>query len=216
MLARLTEFGSLLGALVVPFAVGCNSGGGDSTDAHGGDGSTHDAKPDATDTASAMITLTSLGGLSYTAPITVGGQAFNVIVDTGSSTTGIAGGVHKVSRGTDASYTAGTNAVDEHGTATAQYGDGSMSDRRDLPRHRAAVGSGPSVKLKFASITTDSGFFNRGGGYDGIMGFGPDAALESARPRTSPPRSPAASAPRWRSTCVPIPARCGSAATIHR
>lgn len=143
----------------------------------------HAAMPDASvDTAPApdapvkqdgvvAIPLTSLGG-GYTAQLRLGGQPFDVIVDTGSTTTAVADAAC-TNCGVSPTYmTAG--ATDLHQTASSQYGSGSW--KGEVFEDAAVMGSRAAVALDFASITSQTGFF-QGAGYQGILGLGPDGLL---------------------------------------
>lgn len=155
-------------------AIGCGSDdkkNGANPDASvGGDASAPDAP--GLPGGVAAIPLTALGG-GYAAQLKLGGTAFSVIVDTGSTTTAVA----------DASCTAcgvsptysGAGGTDLHKTTSAQYGSGSWNGK--VFEDGAVLGTRPSVALDFASITSQSMFFQPGNLYQGLMGFGPDAAL---------------------------------------
>ena len=148
-------------------------------------GSNHDApKPDAAiDAAPPMIDappkqdgvvgipLTALGG-GYTAQLKLGGQAFDVIVDTGSTTTAVADATC-TNCGVHPAYTS-TTGTDLHQTASAQYGSGSW--KGECFEDGAVMGTRSAVALDFASITSQTGFF-QGAGYEGILGLGPDGLL---------------------------------------
>ena len=175
-LARAARFGSLLGTLVGALAAGAAGCGGD--DGNGGpDGGSHGdggSQPDASLEGVTVVPLVSLGGFSYTAKINFGAQSFASIVDTGSSSTGIAAATCTTC-GVSPAYTPGASAVDKHKTAESHFGDGSTWTG-EIFEDSAAIGTGPQVKLDFAAISSDGGFFNRGA-YAGIIGLGPDALL---------------------------------------
>lgn len=119
------------------------------------------------------IPLTADGG-GYTAKMSIGAQPFDVIVDTGSSSTGVAA-ASCTNCNAHPGYTPGGNAMDLHMAVSSQYGSGSW--KGEAFRDGAAMGSLPSVSLDFASITTQTGFFQPGAGYTGILGLGPDGLL---------------------------------------
>jgi len=117
------------------------------------------------------IPLTGLGG-AYTAKLALGGQPFDVVIDTGSTTTGVASATC-TNCNTHPAYTPGM-AMDLHQTASSQYGSGSW--KGEVFEDSAVMGTRGSVKLDFASITSQTGFF-QGSGYQGILGLGPDGLL---------------------------------------
>jgi hypothetical protein len=156
---------------IAAFGFGC----GNSHDAATPDSSVQaDAAktPDAAVNASFEAIPLSADGGGYTAKFTIGGQAFDVIVDTGSTSAGIAAttctncGVHP-------EYAPGT-ATDLHQTASSQYGSGSW--KGEIFEDAATMGGEPSVALDFASITSQTGFFD-GSSFQGILGLGPDGLL---------------------------------------
>lgn len=179
--ARAARFGSLLGTLVGALAAGATGCGGD--DGNGGpDGGSHGdgaSQPDANLDGVTAVPLVSLGGFSYTAKMNFGAQSFASIIDTGSSSTGIAAATCTTC-GVNPAYAPGANAIDKHKTAESHFGDGSTWTG-EIFEDRAAIGPGPEVTLDFAAISSDGGFFMRGNGgtseYAGIIGLGPDALL---------------------------------------
>jgi hypothetical protein len=126
------------------------------------------------------IPLASLGAMSYTGRLSFGNQHQAVILDTGSSTLGVAGSTCTTC-GVTPLYAAGSGAVDQHQTASSMYADGT-GWTGEIYKDTVALGSGRAVALKFGDITSSSGFFRDLGGnstiaYQGILGLGPDAAL---------------------------------------
>jgi hypothetical protein len=114
--------------------------------------------------------LTSIEDLSYTANITVGGsQTFDVIIDTGSTTLGLAGSTCS-NCGVTPSYTPGSSAMDQHTTSSAEYGDMSMWMAENFSDSVAITGD-TAVTMRFADITSQTGFFRPGFPNQGIMGF---------------------------------------------
>ena len=143
-----------------------------------------DAAPDAPPVPSGTvaITLKSLDALTYTAPMSLGGtQHQDVIVDTGSSSLGVAASAC-TNCGVMPLYMPGSTAVDEHQTANAMYGDGSGWNG-EIYQDAIALGMAVSVPVKFAAITSSSMFFRSFDSgppqYQGIMGLGPDALLSA-------------------------------------
>jgi len=150
------------------------SGCGNSNDHDGADAAVQiDAAPDAPASQAGLVAipLTGLGG-GYTAKMQLGGQPFDVIVDTGSTSTGVADATC-TNCNVHPAYMASTG-MDLHQTATSQYGSGSW--KGEVFEDAAVMGTRPSVALDFASITSQTGFF-QGSGYQGILGLGPDGLL---------------------------------------
>jgi hypothetical protein len=111
--------------------------------------------------------------LIYTASVAIGSQTFQLSIDTGSTTLGVAS--NKCTNcNVNPVYTPGSTAVDQMKTATSQYGSGSWT--AEVYEDSVGFTSDPTVPLKFAAITTQSNFFgpvmcNSGGGYQGIIGL---------------------------------------------
>jgi hypothetical protein len=151
--------------------LGCgNSGNGDTPDAAVQVDAPHPS-PDAPMHTAGLtaIPLVGLGG-GYTAKLSFGAQAFDVIVDTGSSSTGVAAATC-TNCSVSPEYTGGT---DLHATASSQYGSGSW--KGEVFEDTATMGNRAPVTLDFASITSQTSFF-QGPGFQGILGLGPDALL---------------------------------------
>jgi Eukaryotic aspartyl protease len=117
------------------------------------------------------IPLTGLGG-GYSAKMQLGGQPFDVIVDTGSTTTAVADATCS-NCGVHPAYNS-AGATDLHQAAMAQYGSGSWKGK--VFEDGAVMGTRASVALDFASITSQTGFF-QGSAFQGILGLGPDGLL---------------------------------------
>jgi len=144
-------------------------------DASPGGGSGDDAAAEASPPAGSIITvpLEECTPLVYKAGVVVGAQTFQLIIDTGSTTLGVAS-----SKCTDCGvtplYTPGAMAVDQMTMANSQYGSGSWTG--EVYQDSVGFASDPTVPLKFAAITTQTNFFGpmmceAGGGYQGIMGL---------------------------------------------
>ena len=178
---------SRLGALILVAACGGGGGGNnqppvDAPPAHPDAPSTPDATPDAppVPTGTVAITLKSLDALAYTAPLTLGGtQHQDVIVDTGSSSLGVAASGCS-NCGVTPLYMPGSSAVDQHAPTSAMYGDGSGWSG-EIYQDMVALGMAATVPVKFSAITSSSMFFRSfdtgAPQYQGIMGLGPDALL---------------------------------------
>jgi cathepsin D len=113
--------------------------------------------------------LTSIESISYTANITIGSQPFDVIVDTGSTTLAIAGSTCGNCNVTP-EYTPGSGASDQHTTSSAVYGDSSMWMAENFS-DKVEITGDTAVSMRFASITSQSGFFRQGFSNQGILGF---------------------------------------------
>jgi hypothetical protein len=176
-------FGTTLLAAALAGGCGGNNTGNGGPDAPNGPG-TPDANTNPDGPVSpagySTIPLQSGGGFFYTAPLTIGSQTFQVDVDTGSTTTGIAtmgcasncGGVSPLY-----SHAGGT---DTHHTAQTQYADGSGWSGEVWSDSIGLTHGSPSVAVKFVGINSESSFFdNNGNAYQGILGLGPDPLLEN-------------------------------------
>ena len=152
--------------------------------------------------------LTSIESVSYTANITVGSQTFDVIVDTGSTTLGIAGSTCSNCNVTPA-YTPGSTATDQHSTSTAVYGDMSMWMAENFSDQVAVTGD-TTVTMRFADITSQSGFFREGFPSQGILGFAGERIASPGTDSYIGERMTAGLARTSRSSCAATAARCGS------
>jgi hypothetical protein len=151
------------GAVVVP--EGGGSDGGDQGD----------------DAGSGLPTIKlyscSLDGIAYTVGATIGTQQFQLTVDTGSTTLGVASTSCSTCTGVKPEYSPGASAVDEKKTATSQYGTGSWTG--EIYQDTVALPPSASTPLKFAAIDTQSMFFesipcdSTSGSIQGIVGFAP-------------------------------------------
>jgi hypothetical protein len=141
--------------------------------------------PDIPDTGFHMP-LQSLGAFSYTVKLEAGVEYFDVIVDTGSSTTGVAAATCAGCTKVSPLYTPGPTATEKmlppnsqcpgSVPVCTQYADGTgwggnvFTDQSWL--------RGPFVPLDLVAISSQNGFFDNSGAYEGIMGFGPKQLLE--------------------------------------
>src|ERR1700722_19123443 len=116
----------------------------------------------------------------YTLPATIGSEQFQLSIDTGSTTLGVASNKCTSCGGTTPVYTPDSTAVDQHKTATSQYGSGSWTG--EIYQDAVGVGTSPTTKVEFAAIDTQSSFFeplqcdSKVAGMQGIIGFGPAAS----------------------------------------
>jgi hypothetical protein len=156
-------------AILVFVLAACNSSINNSgADAGSGSNTTH---PDAAPASSGYALTAQNFGLAYSVGITIGGQQFQVITDTGSTSLGIAGSTCSAC-GVTPEYTPGSTAVDQHSTSNSQYGDSSSWTGENYADKVALTGDSDAVTMRFGSMTTQSGFFQQGETDQGILGFG--------------------------------------------
>ncbi len=115
----------------------------------------------------------------YTAPITVGGgQEFQLTIDTGSTTMGVASN-SCTNCGVTPIYTPGSTAVDQHQTGDSQFGTGSWTG--EIYNDGVGGGTVTSTKMNFVAIGSQSQFFEpiqcgpTDHGTQGIIGLGQSA-----------------------------------------
>jgi len=119
--------------------------------------------------------------LAYTTPVTIGGtQTFQMIVDTGSATMGVAS-----SSCTDCNvlpyYTPGPTAVDQDITAANSFGRGYWQG--EVYQDNVNMGASPAAPVEFIAVTEAQELFVAGGcssasgGNQGLIGFSPPGAL---------------------------------------
>jgi hypothetical protein len=153
------------------------------TDGHGDGQVEHDgAAEGGIDGGSGVVAvaLSSCVPTVYTLPAIVGGsQMFQFVLDTGSTSLGVAatgcscGGVSPV-------YTPGATAVDQKQTASSQFGTGSWNG--EIYQDSVSLGSSLTAPTKLVAISSESNFFeplmcdSKSGGMQGLVGFGPSAA----------------------------------------
>jgi hypothetical protein len=181
-----------IGVSVMATACGSSSdetpAGGDGTDGGagtadggtgGGDAGTTQA--DASIDGVVAVKLAACTPLVYAADVAIGAQSFQLIVDTGSTSLGVAGtGCTNCS--VTPLYNPGTTGVDRNKTASAQFGSGKWSGK--VYGDTVGFAPKPTTALDFVSITSQTGFFQAGstcGGkaYQGLLGFGRTAAAVS-------------------------------------
>ncbi len=187
--------------LAAPLMVACAAGGSDdpfstedagglkidlpdalpATDAGGGQAADATDPPPAA--AVTAVPLYSCVPSEYTASVTIGGsQVFQLALDTGSTTLGVASSSCSTCDVTP-EYTPGATATDDHQTGSSQYGTGSWSG--EIYEDTVAVGPTPGAPVQFVAIDTQSQFFepvtcdSKVGSMQGILGFGPSAAAVS-------------------------------------
>jgi hypothetical protein len=125
------------------------------------------------------VPLSSCVPSVYTATVSIGGsQSFQLSVDTGSTTLGVAS--TGCACGVSPLYTPGPDAVDENMTAHAEYGTGSWSG--EIYQDTVGVGAETSVDVNLVAIDSMTQFFtpvmcdSTSGGMQGIIGLAPAAS----------------------------------------
>jgi hypothetical protein len=105
----------------------------------------------------------------WTLPVKIGGQPFQLALDTGSTTTCVGASSCTTCEGTRL-YTPGPSAVDEHKPASSTYDTGEIGWSGEVFEDAVGVGPAPAVRVKFGAISTQQNFVID---KDGILGFGP-------------------------------------------
>jgi hypothetical protein len=142
------------------------------------------------------LALTGCVGFDYMAAFNVGGQTLNLLVDSGSTTFGVAGkecSACTPANGVQQLYALSSTGKRTGAFASSTYADGSkwsgvvVSDQ--VAAGDAQVLATPAVSVNFADITSESNFFEPvtcaaadDTAFDGIAGLGPDGQL---LPRTT-------------------------------
>lgn len=118
----------------------------------------------------------------YTVPVLIGAQTFQLGIDTGSTTLGVAS-TSCTNCGVTPEYTPGSTATDENEMANAQYGMGSWTGQ--IYQDTVVAGGEGPVPVKLVAIDTQSQFFTpiecdskSSMNQQGILGLGPAAAAE--------------------------------------
>jgi cathepsin D len=135
---------------------------------------------DAAPSTVATVPLTGCPSSGYAAAFTVGGQPFNLIVDTGSADLAVASNNCPTCAGVTPVYTPGATATDNGRQVTSQYGIGSWTGELytdDVVLTAASL----STSMKFVAIQSQAQFFSASGcnfgevafAPQGIAGFGP-------------------------------------------
>ncbi|MHB1845495.1 MAG: pepsin-like aspartic protease [Deltaproteobacteria bacterium] len=149
----------------------------------GDGGAAADAGPP---TGVVAVSLTGCPVFYFLAPVTIGGQTFNLLLDTGSETVAIAGvGCSEcLDAGETDLYRPGPTATDEKRTATASYGNGSETYSGEVYQDQVQIDPAAPVAMDLVSIETQTNFFppptplcdgSDGGAplrVDGIIGLG--------------------------------------------
>ena len=117
-----------------------------------------------------------LDGIAYTVGATIGTQQFQLTLDTGSTTLGVAS---SSCSGCDVSpeYTPGATAVDQKKMTSSQYGTGMWTG--EIYKDTVALPPTAASPLEFVAIDSQSMFFepipcdSKSGSMQGIVGFAP-------------------------------------------
>ncbi len=111
----------------------------------------------------ATITLGACPGNIITVPVTIGGdQTFNMVLDTGSTTTAVAGSACTAC-GVSPEYTPDSTATDTDKTAEQEYGTDQQNSSGwsgEIYRDTITLGNEPGTPVNFVEITEQQRFFN--------------------------------------------------------
>ncbi len=138
--------------------------------AQGDGGLAGDASQDAADASPLVtVTLAACPEGDYAAPVTVGGQPFTLVLDTGSTTLGVASAACSSCDGVTPVYQPGPTATDQHQTATSQYVTGSWSG--EIYADTVSVAAGATASVDLVAIDQQSSFFQTIQCGQGVIGF---------------------------------------------
>ncbi len=138
--------------------------------------------------APAALPLLGCPQEGFTAGFTIGGQPFQLVVDTGSAELAVASVSCTDCTGVSPVYTPGASAVDQGATASVSYVSGTGWSGEIYQDTVGLQGFSPAVSMDFVAIDSESGgFFDFEGcsfgdvpfAAEGIAGFGPAALAES-------------------------------------
>jgi hypothetical protein len=146
---------------------------------------TLDAPPPPLDTGvppTGLVTV-PLGGCvpEYSAGVTIGSQTFNLVLDTGSTTLGVASTACTDCTGVTPLYSPGASATDEHQTAMSEYESGNTWSG-EIYQDSVSVGTpAATAPVKLVGIDSQMEFFGpfqcgasmTNAAYEGIIGFAP-------------------------------------------
>jgi hypothetical protein len=141
------------------------------------DGDVPDGEPvaqdAAVDAAVLAVALTACPEGDYAAPVTIGGtQTFSLVVDTGSTTLGVASSQCTTCDGVTPVYTPGTGATDEQMTAKSQYVTGYWSGEIYQDSVAAVTAAPPvSTEVRLVSIDSQENFFQTIQCGQGVLGL---------------------------------------------
>jgi hypothetical protein len=103
--------------------------------------------------------------------VTIGGQRFTLSLDTGSTTTVVAGAACSNCNGAH-TYRTSPTAVDEKTPVSGVYDGGDMKWDGNVIEDGVAVGGSSPVRVRFGAISSQTNFISMMG-TDGIIGLGP-------------------------------------------
>jgi Eukaryotic aspartyl protease len=119
------------------------------------------------------LPLKSAAGIAYTLNVTVGGsQTFDVTLDTGSTTLGIAGASCSDCN-VSPLYNVDATAADQGSAVTSTYGIGTWTGEIYSDTVAATGDTLAPIKMNFVDIANQMDFFIGDNYAQGIMGFGP-------------------------------------------
>lgn len=125
-----------------------------------------------------VVPLSGCVSVVFHAPITIGTQSFSMLVDTGSSTTAVAGASCATCGGSDPTYVPGAAAQNQHQVVTAVYGSGSWTG--GTYSDEVSFAGFATTRLIFGVVDSSSTFFikafcqhafNQPNTYQGILGL---------------------------------------------
>jgi len=152
------------------------------SDAHAGDAAVSQDSGSDAGTGVLAVALSSCIPTIYTMPVTLGGtQSFEMVLDTGSTTLGVAATGCSCGPASPL-YTPGATAVDQKNTATTTYASGSWAG--EIYQDTVSIGTSPPARLDLVAISSETNFFeplqcdSKSPGMQGIVGFGPSGAAD--------------------------------------
>jgi hypothetical protein len=164
------ESGPMLPDAAIEAGVEAASDGGRDT------GRSGDAAPEAA--AVVAVPLKACPQGDYSAPVSIGGsQTFSLVLDTGSTTLGVASSACTTCDGVTPVYQPSSGATDEHMTATSQYVTGDWSG--EIYQDQVATGPTASAEVKLVAIDSQKGFFETVQCGQGVVGFAPASSALS-------------------------------------
>lgn len=105
------------------------------------------------------------------ADVSIGGQRFSLSVDTGSTTTVVAGDACTECSSAHR-YHAGATAIDQKTPAKGVYDGGDMTWDGEIVEDDVSIGKSSPVRVRFGAISSEKNFLSTMGA-DGILGLGP-------------------------------------------
>jgi cathepsin D len=128
--------------------------------------------PDATNAPIVTVPLTACPLGDYAASFSIGGtNNFSLVVDTGSTTLGVASSTCTSCDGVMPVYSPGSTATDEHQTASSQFVTGGWSG--EIYQDSVGIDPTTSVEDNLVAIHSQSQFFQTVQCGDGVVGFAP-------------------------------------------